>query len=67
LPPEEALLEGSASATDFFDIGSLALVRKLVEYMVAKNASGVFGNSRSSRDAIDWEAVETLVTDLPLV
>ena len=63
LPPEEALREGSAFATDSFDIGSFDLVRKFVEHVVAENASGVFGNSRSSRNAIDWEAVEASVAD----
>ncbi len=60
---EEALSGGSASAIVPFNIESFDLVRKFVEHVVAKNASALVGNSRSSRSAIDWEAVEASVAD----
>ncbi len=60
---EEALPGGSAPAIDSFDIGSFDLVRKFVEHVVAKNASTVLGNGRSSRNAVDWDAVQASVAD----
>jgi hypothetical protein len=46
-----------------FDIGSHDLVCQFVEQVVAKNASGLLGNGRSLRSAIDWEAVKASVAE----
>ena len=60
---EEPLPGASASAIDHFDVGSFDLVRKFVEHLVAENASAELRNGRSSRNAIDWDAVEASVAD----
>ena len=57
------LSSGSTSDTDSFDLESFDLVRRFVEHVVVKNASAVLGNGRSSRNAIDWEALEASVSD----
>ena len=62
-PAGVALPGDTASASTPFDIRSFDLVRKFVEHVIAKNASAVHGNGGSSRNAVDWEAVEASVAD----
>lgn len=61
--PDRAVPPGSASADQSFDIGSFHLVRKFVEHVVARNASGILAGSHSSPYAIDWVNVEASVAD----
>ena len=58
---EATSLGRSASDIDPFAIGSFDLVRKFVEQVLAKDASAVLGVGRSSRNVIDWEALEASV------
>ena len=59
----EGTLERSAPASHSIDIDEFELVRRFVEHLIVKNASGEAGNGSPSAYAFDWETVSASVAD----